>query len=564
MNQNNSLVSILILMLICFSSISFAQTTGKIAGQVLDKNTREPLPGANVIIDGTSMGAATDSEGRFFIINVQPGIYNVKASMIGYGSVMIQNIRVSVNSTTNISFELNVEVIQGEEIVVTADPVAIKKDQTSSVRTVATEELEILPVENINEVVNMQAGVVAGHFRGGRNTEVSYMIDGMVVDNSFNGTSKSTEVDVEVVKELEVITGTFNAEYGRAMSGIVNVVTKEGSSKFGGSFSGRLANYFTQNNDVFIGLGEDDFASRNLSQDYKVQLEGPVFTKKLSFLVNYRYQNNNGPLNGVRLFQPTDYSEYLGSDPELWHKESTGDSAYVSMQTSQSHNLFGKLTFKPINNINVGAMVTYNDWQGTGYSHSWKYNPDPLRNNFNQSLMGALTLNHMISPSLFYDLKLSYNTQMQESYFYEDPLDSRYISPEYVGKGQHGFVTGGMASPGKPTDIFSNLNLKLDAYWQVGQHHGLKAGALATTHTIERDRIDVRNIYEGSADELVKVEDPVTGKIDFPNYELQIVPKTDETLDVYTVNPQEISAYIQDKMEYDELVLNLGVRFDYH
>lgn len=564
MNQNKILGYSLILMLIVtsFSRIGFAQTTGKIAGRVFDKDTREPLPGANIVIEGTDQGAAADHDGKFFIINIPPGVYNLKASMMGYAGLTIQDVRVRVNSTTDLSFELRLEAVAGEEVIVTAEAITIKKDQTSSVRTVSTEELELLPVENLAQVVNLQAGVVNGHFRGGRNTEVTYLIDGINIDNVFNRNSINTQVDIEVINELEVITGTFNAEYGKAMSGVVNAITKEGAAKFSGSFSSRFANYLTGNNDVFIGLGQGDFLTRNLSRDYKLQLEGPIINEKLSFLINYRHQNNNGYLNGIRHFNPRDYNAYIGL-PEEWHTESTGDREFVSMETFKYDNFFGKLTFKASSNLKISALGTYNDNTSTGYSHAWKYNPDPRSTYIGRSLLGALMLNHVISASLFYDLKLSYNQEKQQSYMYENPLDERYISPHYQGLGQTGFITGGMPGPGKSTDTFSNGNLKFDLYWQINHNHGFKTGFQGTLYEIDRDRIDVRNIYEGSADELAQVVDPLTGKIDFPNYELQIVPKTKETLDVYTVNPQEFSAYFQDKMEFDELVLNLGLRYDY-
>ncbi|NQT24810.1 TonB-dependent receptor [candidate division KSB1 bacterium] len=561
MSHSKDFVYILALILTCTGV--FAQTTGKIAGVVTDKVSGDPLPGTNIIIEGTLKGAAANNEGRFFIINVPPGRYNIEATMMGYSKVTVQNVRVSVNSTSNLMIEMDTEVIEGESVVVTADAITIKKDQTSSIRTIATDELEKLPVENLNHVINMQAGVVGGHFRGGRSTEVTYLIDGMSVDNAFSGDYKSTEVDVEVVQELEVITGTFNAEYGNAMSGVVNAVTKDGTPNYSGSFSSSFANYFTGNNDIFIGLGKDDFLTRNLSQDYKVQLQGPIFKNKLFFLVNYRFQNNNGHLNGIRRFTPIDYSEYLTVDPEGWHLEGTGDGKTVSMSTSEFHNLFGKMTYNAAANIKLGALMTYNDRVSTNYNHAWKYNPDPLMNYFNSSIMGAITLNHMVSQSLFYDMKLSYNKQVLENYFYEDPTDSRYISPYYQGRGHDGFITGGMPGPGKPTDTFSSVNLKADMYWQLSQYHGIKTGFVGTIHEINRDRIDVRNTYQGTSLETEQMIDPITGKIDYPFYDLEIIPKTEETLDVYTVNPYEFSVYLQDKMEFDELVMNLGVRFDY-
>ena len=109
-------------------------------------------------------------------------------------------------------------------------------------------------------------------------------------------------------------------------------------------------------------------------------------------------------------------------------------------------------------------------------------------------------------------------------------------------------MTGGMPGPEKKTDTFSNANAKIDLYWQLNQYHGIKTGIVATYHKIDRDRIDVRNIYQGTSIETEPFIDPVTEKVDFPNFDLVLVPKTDETLDVYTVNPYEFSGYIQDKI----------------
>ncbi|RPI01896.1 MAG: TonB-dependent receptor, partial [Calditrichaeota bacterium] len=148
-------------------------------------------------------------------------------------------------------------------------------------------------------------------------------------------------------------------------------------------------------------------------------------------------------------------------------------------------------------------------------------------------------------------------------YLYENPLDERYVSPYYNGRGETGFITGGDTGVGRPTDTFSNVNLKLDAYWQATTFHALKSGVAVTAHKIDRDRVDVRNKYEGTAEETQQIIDPATGKIDYPFYDLEIIPKTDETLDVYTVNPYEVSSYLQDKMEFDNLVINLGLRYDY-
>jgi outer membrane receptor protein involved in Fe transport len=539
-----------------------AQTTGKIAGVVLDDQTGEPLIGANITVMNTNMGAAAGPDGSFFIINVPPGTYTIRVQMMGYETMVLEEARVSVNRTLDVTARLKATVIEGAEVVVMAEKIQVKKDQTSSVRNVSSEEMQLLPVESLGQVVNMQAGVVAGHFRGGRNTEVTYMIDGMQVDNSFYGTYSGVSVETEAVQDLEVITGTFNAEYGRAMSGIVNAVTKEGGNQFHGSASGSIANFITGNTNVFPGL--DVASSLNMSQDYKVQFEGPLLKDLLTFFLNYRQQNLNGHLNGIHRFNPWDYNFYPSENPEEWHTEASGTGDYVSMDNDIYHNFTGKLALRATDNIKASIMYTLNDSKNSNYDFYNKYNPTALRNSYGHSNYVAFSLNHMITPALFYDLKLSYLNNQGESYVYEDPLDSRYVHPKYVGTGTSGFATGGNGSPGKSTDTFNDASAKFDLYWQANKNHSLKTGVLYIAHEIDRDRVDVRNKFSGLDYENDTVTDPETGKISYPFYELEVQPFFEgRTMNIYNVTPYEFAGYIQDKMEFQEMVINVGVRYDY-
>ena len=130
--------------------------------------------------------------------------------MIGYETVNVEDVIVSVNRTTSIDIKMKQSIIEGQEVVIYASKLSRKKDQTSTVKNISSEEMAILPVEDIGAVVNMQAGVVAGHFRGGRRDEVSYMSDGVPVNDSYGGVAAVSSLEVEAVKDLEVITGTFN------------------------------------------------------------------------------------------------------------------------------------------------------------------------------------------------------------------------------------------------------------------------------------------------------------------------------------------------------------------
>ena len=231
----------------------FAQTTGKISGTITDKITSESLPGTNIYLEQTPYGTASDRDGRFSIINIPPGDYTLKVDMIGYKSIRMEAVKISVNRTLSLDIEMEQTVIEGEVVTVEVARMAQKKDQTGTIKNISGDEINALAVESVGSVINMQAGVVNGHFRGGRNTEVTYMIDGVQVDETFGGSSAAVEIQPEAVQDLEVITGTFNAEYGRAMSGVVNVVTRDGGPKFEGFASAGLSFYQTANTDIFIG-----------------------------------------------------------------------------------------------------------------------------------------------------------------------------------------------------------------------------------------------------------------------------------------------------------------------
>ena len=150
--------TVIFLMLLMFVSLQLnAQTTGKIAGIVLDANSGEPLAGANILLEETNMGAAVGWDGSFYIINIPPGKYNLSAQMLGYKTVQIEDLRVSVNRTTTLELELEQAIMVGDVIVVQAEKVAINKDQTGSIRTVSSEQMEKLPVENVGDVVAMRS-----------------------------------------------------------------------------------------------------------------------------------------------------------------------------------------------------------------------------------------------------------------------------------------------------------------------------------------------------------------------------------------------------------------------
>ncbi len=561
MNLKHSKVvfTLVFIFLLFLTLLSHAQTTGKISGKVYDASSKEPLIGANVIIQGTMKGAATDLKGKFFIINVPPGVYTLRIQMMGYETVRYENLRVSVNRTTEVNIPMKQTVIQGKEIVVQAEKVTMKKDQTSSVRNVSAEQMGILPVENVGNVISMQAGVVNGHFRGGRSSEVSYLIDGIEVTEAFGGEGRTVDLEPEAIQDLEVITGTFNAEYGKAMSGIVNAVTKEGGNQFHGSISLSLANYFTPHKDVFIGL-DDWELDRN--QDYKLQLNGPIFTDKLTFFTNYRSQYNKNYLNGIRRFNVDDYSYFLADDPAQWYSDHNGDSSYVPMDRDRDISFIGKITFKPLDVFKTSFMYTYNKDNWHSYDHTYKYNPDGMASSHRETKMYTLSLNHMLSSKLFYELKLSYIDNYNGWYVFEDPLDPGYVHDAYHNSEGPGFYTGGQEK-GHSRQWMKDYSGKFDISWQINNHHLLKSGFLYIKHDLENRWSEIKNKFEGDELEGEFYFDYEKNKIVYPYYEPVIYPDMSTYSDIYRVKPYEFSTYLQDKMEFDEMVINVGIRYDY-
>ena len=221
--------------------VIWAGQTGKLAGKLTDAETGDALPGANVVLEGTTLGAACDLEGYYVILNVPPGTYNLRASMMGYAPHKILDVKVSLDLTTKIDIKLSQEALEMGEVIVVAEQPIVQNDLTASLQIVRSEDIAQMPVESLADVLELQAGITKDsegriHIRGGRASEVTYLIDGVSVTDPFAG-ELSVEVENSGIEQLQVISGGFNAEYGQALSGVVDIITKEGREKYHGSIS---------------------------------------------------------------------------------------------------------------------------------------------------------------------------------------------------------------------------------------------------------------------------------------------------------------------------------------
>ncbi len=218
------------LVLFLFSSL-YAGTTGKIAGRIVDADTEEPLIGANVMVDGQPLGASTDIEGFYFIINIPPGTYNLTVSYVGYNDVHIRNIVVQTDLTTTQDIFMKSEMLSTETVVVVAKRPVVEKDVAASQKTISAAEVDALPITNVGQLVGLQAGVTAGYsIRGSSSSAALFVLDGIPMRDTRNN-SPITEVPMSALQEVTVQSGGFSAEYDNVSSGVVNVVSKEGDKK---------------------------------------------------------------------------------------------------------------------------------------------------------------------------------------------------------------------------------------------------------------------------------------------------------------------------------------------
>jgi len=541
------LLSVLIVLQLLVSTNVFAASTGKIAGRVVEEGTNEPLAGVNVIIAGTLKGAVTDDEGYYTILNLKPGTYEVRASFLGFRTQIIREVRVAIGQTTTVDITMAETIISGEAAVVVAERPIIQKDLTSSSVSISSEELQLLPVENFNDIIDLQAGVVDGHFRGGRLGEVAYLVDGVPINDVYDNTF-AYQVENNSIQEVEVISGTFNAEFGQAQSGVVNIVTKDGGAEIEGNLSAYIGDYVTTRTGHF-----QNTQSISPSDIYDIQgsLSGPVplMGEHLTFFFSGRRVEDEGYLYGRNIVRPVDQDAETARTVNVDEREvfvpQMGDSTFNAMNWSEQSTLQLKLTSTHIQRNKLSVSALYQTDKGQNYNHLFRFNPDGLPTNFGESLTLNVNNTYSFNSKTFINIRGAYFSNKSESYLYEDPLDSRYPrddATDFLG-GNFSFFRGGAIM-----DHFSRetqtLTTAFDLTSQVTRRHMIKTGVLLKTHNLVLQDFEIKN----NSTTGFEPEIPPAGTPDHVNY--------DES-------PFEFSAFIQDKMEFDYMVVNLGVRFDY-
>ena len=566
----------------------FGGTTGKIAGVVKDATTGEPLPGVNIIIEGTMMGASTGVDGYYYIINVPPGRYNLKAMMIGYTPVIQQQVLVQVDHTVEINFSMSPTTIElGKEVTIVAERPIVQKDVTSGRSIVTSEEIREMPVESFTDVLKTKAGITEGasgalHIRGGRTSEIGYMIDGVPVTNPFWG-GLSVTVENTAIQELQVVSGTFNAEYGQAMSGVVNIVTKDGSNHYAGNLDLYFGDKVSAHKDIFLNIEDIDPVSI-INADASLSGPVPLLSKKMTFFSSGRYFNSKGWLYGKREHRPVDVM-YVDSTAVLTLVNSpyakrlvfiepfrdenrngqydegeeftdynsngkrdngySGDNKLVPMNPYRRYSFQSKLTYKFTPSMVLRYGILYSDIKNQSYIHSYKYNPDGRPWRFRKAASHTLDWTHSLSRSTFYTLKLNLNENSDESYLYKDWRDPRYV-PNILSLLPGNEFYGGGNYRGHYWRKAITRVARFDLTNQFNNTHQFKTGVEYRVHDLSYHgyTVDIRDTYDW-----------------VPTIH---TPETSTTNNRYDHRkPVEFSAYIQDKIELRDMIVNVGLRFDY-
>ncbi len=484
-----------------------AGTTGLLEGRIVNKQTGEPLAGANVRIVGTPFGAAADVEGFYQIPNIRAGVYTVRFSSIGYRTIVLQSVTILPDLRTRADMEMEASAVELDAIEVRAERPLIQKDLPATAYSIGEIKLDKLPVTAFQEVLGLQPGTtIEGNVRGGKINEVMYLVDGLPVQDVISGGLGST-LPKSSITGLTIHTGGFEAQYGNAMSGVVNVVTKTG----------------TDRHQLGLRFERDGWLPTSVNEQQDRELEAEVTA--------------GGPIQVGELYYFTANTLQL-SDTRWWRDFDKFSISPVNKEFSG----FGKLEYvlNPTMRLALQGIYSVRRWRD--YEFSWRFNLAGLPKRERDSYRLSLSLSHTLSSNTFYTASLS-------RYFHRSQIGDDVRTAENLQAYEYDFflryIVGGRRNWFADTRQ-TIYTFKGDVTSQVGRAHILKAG-------IEM------NLYQIQSD-LVKYEPQLTyfGK-PIPNAPLLNFSNS------YNYRPRTGSVYVQDKVELvrDGSNLSIGVRWDF-
>ena len=588
-------------------AVLFAQD-GKLRGRVTDSQSGEPLIGANVVIEGTSLGASSDINGDYIILGVPPGVYSVRTSYIGYAPVTISNVRVGSNITETLDFQLTSSTIQVEAVEVFADRPLIQKNTTNTVRVTTTEDIKNLPFRGLQNILALQAGVVQKdnnlYVRGGRAGEVAYFIDGAAVTNPVFNT-ENVSVIQEAIEELQLQAGGYTAELGGSNSAVARTTLRSGGTSYHGSLDYQTDDFAGPGNSF---LGTSAFGYRNAV----LTVGGPVPSmSNIRFFVaaqhNYLRQRSPmflSPFKFEGLVEDGSGNRPAGTllpnEGTLEFKENYLYNNPQENNVVQGNVIFDMSPFKIKAEGSYGLLETNTrgDWPGALY---WFYAQNRNRLQQTQTMFGNVRLTHVLNPTTFYEIGVSAQSRDfrefdrdfgQNWMAYMDSSANAALGDEYdvfqskyQGPQDYKIIDAfSLAHENAPNNFFAKNNqfsigASADFTSQMTGNWELKAGG-------RLDRWTVRNFSVGSIENYLRYRFGEDGKSPksiangdwVDEHERRVLLSKRGTINHYGYDvdgkrsddgfdaapqPMFASAYVQNRFEYRDLVLNFGVRYEY-
>ncbi len=501
-----ALLPIIGAIVLCSTRLFALGITGSIEGRILELSSHRPVIGANVIIVGTTIGTVSDTAGRYRFPNVRAGSYDLRFSGVGYKSVFVRGVSVEIDLRTHIDVTMELSAVEMEEVEVVAQTPLIQTDLAATAYTVTSGKFTALPVSTFQEVLSLQPGVTLdGHVRGGKTNEGEYLVDGLPVQDVFSGNA-GTNLPRESISSMTMSTGGFSAQYGNAMSGIVNIVTRSGSN----------THQFLARAEVDNVLPANFNQQRDNLKELELSANGPIITDNLFY-----YTANTVTLTDTRWRQDFQY--------------------FFPSPVSQEFSGIGKVDYLLTPATRLSGQFIYSIRDSRDYEYSWRYNLAGLPELKRNSYRAAATLSHTSSDKTFYTLSLSdffVHNRIGEAYDIDTLRPWQYdLFYRFVQAGDR-FWHG---------DHRQNiLTLKGDFSTFYGDAQTISGG-------IEFNQYTIASVLERFDPPLTYFGKPIEGKPLLAYY------------NDYRYLPRSGGVFLQDKIEFksDGSTLNLGIRWDF-
>ncbi len=563
-----------VLAVLCIFTLVFAGQTGKIAGRVTDGASGDPLVGTNVIVEGTAFGAATDANGEYFIINLPPGSYDVKFSMIGYAEFTATGVEVNVDVTTPLNAALQSEAVAGESVTVTAERPVIENTLTSSKQIVDGALATELPVATMQDVVVTLPGVIEHdgllHLRGWRAGEEMYLVDGAAVLNPIMG-GNAVPINPAMIEELQVITGSFNAEYGQAMSGIFNTVLKEAPDGVHANVSFRTSG--TQDYIRSEGGKDGDFKDADFYSESLELADGESYRAATSS------EHTKAAFGDPMSILDADVTVGSGPFGLVASMRSYNDPGRLPGISDEYSSYQGKLTYQLGGNLKLGTEFLFHDQKGmydprfdgnrVGETAGellvtdWKYALGQYPRTESQTIQFGVSGNYVLSANTNITLRMDYLSKTQEDG--AKTTDGKFVDFVNVTTVTPAGGTYSGADGPDHTKVLEDRTHNNAWFGLMNVYgHYFKAEESHTTFSLAgTSQLNNRHLVKGGVEYRMYSIDRVGHDVWFGRtvgYS-EATPRI-QMNNIQDVSPMEIAAYVQDQMEFNDLIVNIGLRFD--